>query len=155
MAAGMNAPVTIERQPLPHNIELEQALLGAILVQNDAFHVANFLEPRHFYEPVHAKIYEIAASLIRVGKVATPINMPPFLPSDLTIGGMTVSKYLARLSAEATTVINAADYARSIRDFSERRDLIAVCEATIAAAMNAAMSHRGSRGAVTDHGSGQ
>jgi len=138
MAAGMNAPVTIERQPLPHNIELEQALLGAILVQNDAFHVANFLEPRHFYEPVHAKIYEIAASLIRVGKVATPINMPPFLPSDLTIGGMTVSKYLARLSAEATTVINAADYARSIRDFSERRDLIAVCEATIAAAMNAA-----------------
>jgi replicative DNA helicase len=133
----MNAPATPGR-PLPYNVDLEKALLGAILVQNDAFHhVANFLEPRHFYEPIHAKIYEIAASLIRVGKVATPINMPPFLPSDLTICGGTVGQYLAHLSAEATSVLNAADYARSIRDLSERRYLIAICEATIAAAMNA------------------
>jgi replicative DNA helicase len=69
-------------------------LLGAILVSNEAFHyVSAFLEPRHFYEPVHAKIYEIAASLIRVGKVATPINIPPFLPSDLAIAGMTAAQF--------------------------------------------------------------
>ena len=36
----------------PHDIQLEQALLGAILVNNDAFsQVSNFLEPRHFFEP--------------------------------------------------------------------------------------------------------
>ncbi len=133
----MNAPGTTDR-PSPHNIELEQALLGAILVNNEAFHhVANFVEPRHFYEPVHAKIYEIAASLIRVGKIATPINVRPFLPSDLTVVDLTASQYLARLVADATTVINATDYGRSIRDFAERRNLIAICEATIAAAANA------------------
>ena len=55
----------------PHNIEAEQALLGAILVNNEAFYrVSDFLEPRHFFEPVHQKIYEIGGSLIRAGKVA-------------------------------------------------------------------------------------
>jgi hypothetical protein len=51
----------------PHNIELEQALLGAILVNNEAFYrVSDFLEPRHFFEPIHQKLFEIAASLVRV-----------------------------------------------------------------------------------------
>jgi replicative DNA helicase len=132
----MTAPSTVDR-PLPHNIELEQALLGAILLTNDAFHhVAAFLEPRHFYEPLHAKMYEIAASLIRAGKVATVINLRTFLPPALKVDELTVSQYLARLAAEATTIINAADYGRFIRDFAERRDLIAICETTIAAAMN-------------------
>jgi replicative DNA helicase len=128
----------VDRPPLPHNIELEQAMLGAVLVQNDAFHhVAGFLDPRHFYEPIHQKIYEIAATLIRAGKVATPISIRPFLPAELTIAGLAASVYLARLSGEATTVINASDYGRSIRDLAERRDLIAIFETAIATAMNA------------------
>jgi replicative DNA helicase len=41
----------------PHNIEAEQALLGAILVNNEAFYrVSDFLNPEHFYEPVHREI---------------------------------------------------------------------------------------------------
>jgi replicative DNA helicase len=40
----------------PHNIEAEQALLGAILVNNEAFYrVSDFLEPAHFFEPIHQK----------------------------------------------------------------------------------------------------
>ena len=50
----------------PHNIEVEQALLGAILVNNEAFYrVSDFLEPQHFFEPIHQKIYELAGSLVR------------------------------------------------------------------------------------------
>src|SRR5262252_8596777 len=94
----------------PHNIELEQALLGAILVNNEAFYrVSDFLEPRHFFEPIHQKLFEIAASLVRVGKTATPVTLKTFLPSDIDIAGLTASQYLARLAAEATTVINASD----------------------------------------------
>ncbi|MCC6982872.1 MAG: replicative DNA helicase, partial [Bauldia sp.] len=38
----------------PHNLEAEQALLGAILVNNEAFYrVSDFLEPGHFQEPLH------------------------------------------------------------------------------------------------------
>jgi replicative DNA helicase len=113
----------------PHNIEAEQALLGAILVNNDAFYrVSDFLEPKHFFEPLHLTIYETAGSLIRMGKVATPVTLKTFLPADTDIGGMTVGQYLARLAAEATTIINAQDYGRTVYELSLRRDLIGIGE---------------------------
>ena len=72
----------------PHNIEAEQSLLGAILVNNDAFYrVSDFLEPKHFFEPIHQTIFETASSLIRMGKVATPVTLKTFLPVDTDIGG--------------------------------------------------------------------
>jgi len=113
----------------PHNIEAEQALLGAILVNNEAFYrVSDFLDPKHFFEPIHQKIYEVTAGIIRAGKVATPVTLKTFLPPDADVAGMTVPVYLARLAAEATTVINAADYGRTIYDLSTRRDLIRIGE---------------------------
>jgi replicative DNA helicase len=113
----------------PHNIEAEQSLLGAILVNNDAFYrVSDFLEPKHFFEPIHQTIYDTAGSLIRMGKVATPVTLKTFLPADIDLGGLTVGQYLARLAAEATTIINAQDYGRTIYDLSLRRDLIGIGE---------------------------
>jgi replicative DNA helicase len=122
----------------PHNIEAEQALLGAILVNNEAFYrVSDFLEPRHFFEPVHQNIYEITGSLIRVGKIANPVTLKTFLPADVDIAGLTVSQYLARLAAEATTVINAEDYGRTIYDLSIRRSLIVIGEEMVNIAFDA------------------
>jgi replicative DNA helicase len=113
----------------PHNVEAEQALLGAILVNNEAFYrVSDFLEPRHFFEPIHQKTFEVAAGLIRAGKVATPVTLKTFLPPDADIAGLTPAQYLARLAAEATTVINAEDYGRTIYDLALRRDLIRIGE---------------------------
>ena len=103
----------------PSNIDAEQALLGAILVNNDAYYrVSDFLEAGHFFEDLHRRIYEVATSLIKAGKVATPITMKTFL-GDQDLGGVTVSQYLARLAAEATTVINAEDYGRTIYDLAD------------------------------------
>src|SRR6202008_549117 len=71
----------------PHNIEAEQGLLGAILVNNDAFYrVSDFLEPKHFFEPIHQTIYETAGSLIRMGKGANPVTLKTFLPAEIDIG---------------------------------------------------------------------
>ncbi|RED32564.1 primary replicative DNA helicase [Rhodopseudomonas thermotolerans] len=111
----------------PHNIEAEQALLGAVLVNNDAFYrVSDFLESKHFFEPIHQTIFETAASIIRAGKIATPVTLKTFLAADLDLGGLTVAQYLARLAAEATTIINAQDYGRTIYELSLRRDLIGI-----------------------------
>jgi replicative DNA helicase len=112
----------------PHNIEAEQSVLGAILVNNDAFYrVSDFLEPKHFFEPIHQTIFETAGSLIRMGKVATPVTLKTFVPADTDLGaGMTVGQYLARLAAEATTIINAHDYGRTIYELAQRRDLIGI-----------------------------
>src|SRR3954449_8728364 len=83
----------------PHNIEAEQSLLGAILVNNEAlYRVSDFLEPTHFFEPIHQQIFEIARSLIRTGKLASPVTLKTFLPADANIAGLTLSQYLARLA---------------------------------------------------------
>src|SRR5713101_8356147 len=122
----------------PHNIEAEQSLLGAILVNNDAFYrVSDFLEPKHFFEPIHQTIYETAGSLIRMGKVATPVTLKTFVPAETDIGGMTVGQYLARLAAEATTIINAQDYGRTIYELALRRDLIRIGEDMVNVAFDA------------------
>lgn len=122
----------------PHNIEAEQGLLGAILVNNDAFYrVSDFLEPKHFFEPIHQLIFETASSIIRAGKVATPVTLKTFVPADTDLGGITVAQYLARLAAEATTIINAQDYGRTVYDLSIRRDLIRVGEDMVNVAFDA------------------
>src|SRR5271166_3218109 len=122
----------------PHNIEAEQSVLGAILVNNDAFYrVSDFLEPKHFFEPIHQAIYETAGSLVRMGKVATPVTLKTFVPAETDIGGMTVGQYLARLAAEATTIINAQDYGRTIYELALRRDLIRIGEDMVNVAFDA------------------
>ena len=127
--ARKTAPDTPVFRAAPHNIEAEQALLGAILVNNEAFYrVSDFLEPPHFFEPIHAKIFELAASLIRFGKLASPITVKTFLPLELDVAGLTASQYLARLAAEATSVINAEEYGRTIYDLATRRSLIIIGE---------------------------
>jgi replicative DNA helicase len=121
-------PAAPEYRVAPNNIDAEQALLGAILVNNDAFYrVSDFLEPGHFFEDLHRRIYEIAATLIRQGKLASPITLKTFL-GDHDLGGLTVSQYLARLAAEATTVINADAYGRTVYDLALRRNLIGIGE---------------------------
>jgi replicative DNA helicase len=122
----------------PHNIEAEQALLGAILVNNEAFYrVGDFLEPEHFFEPIHGQIYDIARSLIRTGKLASPVTLKTFIPAEADIAGMTVAQYLARLAAEATTIINAVDYGRTVYDLATRRELIRIGEEMVNAAFEA------------------
>jgi hypothetical protein len=122
---GMNVPFTTRIRTAPHNIEAEQALLGAILVNNEAFcRVSDFLEPKHFFEPIHQRISELASELIRAGKLATPVPLKTFLPADLDIARLTVNRCLARLTAEATTIINAEHSGRTTYYLSIRRGLI-------------------------------
>lgn len=121
----------------PHNVEVEQALLGAILINNDAFYrVADFLLPEHFYEPVHREIFELAGKIIRAGKAAEPATLKTHLPDQL-LPDITMMQYLSRLAAEATTVLNASDYGQSIYDLAIRRNLIQVGEEMVSVAYDA------------------
>ena len=120
--------VQAEYRVAPHNIDAEQALIGAILVNNDAYYrVSDFLLPEHFMEDAHQQIFQVATTLIKAGKLATPITLKTYL-GDADFGGQTVMQYLARLAADATTVINAGDYGRAIYDLAIRRRLITIGE---------------------------
>jgi len=127
-AAAADEPVQF--RAAPHNIEAEQALLGAILINNEAQdRVSSFLLAEHFYDPLHQQIFEIAGKLIHAGKQATPITMRTFFESAEPIApDLTVPQYLGRLAASATTIINAHDYGRTIYDLAVRRQLILIGE---------------------------
>src|SRR5258708_2103867 len=120
----------------PHNIEAEQALLGAMLVNNEAHdRVSSFLEAHHFYDPLHQQIYETASKLIASGKQATPITLRTFFETAEPIdANLTVPQYLGRLAANAATIINARDYGRTIHDLATRRQLILIGEDVVNAA---------------------
>ncbi|MBP1180006.1 replicative DNA helicase [Methylobacterium sp. PvR107] len=122
---------------VPQNIDAEQALIGAVLINNDAFRkVSSLVEAEHFHEPSHRKIWEVVAAQIAKGQVANPITLKTYL-GDENFGGQTVTSYLARLAAGATTVINAPDYARTVADTAMRRRLIAFGETIVSMAQDA------------------
>lgn len=113
----------------PHNVELERQLLGAILTNNETFYrVSDFLEADHFFVDAHRRIFEKTSQLIRAGKTASPITLKTFFGQEEQIADLTVTQYLLRLAADATTVINAEDHGRLIFDLALRRALIHIGE---------------------------
>jgi replicative DNA helicase len=128
--ASADARDALPFRAAPHNLEAEQALLGAILVNNEAHdRVSSFLEAHHFFDPLHQKIFETLSKLIASGKQATPITIRTFFETDEPIDATTtVPVYLGTLAVNATTIINARDYGRTIHDLFTRRQLIIIGE---------------------------
>lgn len=123
---------------VPNNIEAEQALLGAILVNNAAFdRVSGFLQPGHFFEPVHGRIYDTISQIIGMGKLASPVTLKTFFENDESLDEIGGPQYLARLAASATAIINAEEYAHTIYDLATRRNLILIGEDMVNSAYDA------------------
>ncbi len=111
--------------PMPHSIEAEQQLLGAILTNNDIFdRIASIIKPEHFYDPVHARIFEIAAARIAKNALASPVTLKAFLEDDEGLKELGGPAYLARLAGAAISAFAARDYAQMIYDMAIRRELI-------------------------------
>ncbi len=111
--------------PLPHSIEAEQQLLGAILTNNDIYdRVAAIINQNHFYDPVHARIYEVAATRIAKNQLASPVTLKSFLADEPGLADLGGPAYLVRLAGAAISSYAARDYAQMIYDLAIRRKLI-------------------------------
>lgn len=120
--------MTEQGRTLPVNIDVEHALLGAVLLNNSVYpKVANIVAAEHFAEEVNRAIWSTTAAIIEKGEIATPITLKTYL-GDADLGGMTVGQYLARLVAEATTIVNAPSYARTVRSLAARRMIISLTD---------------------------
>jgi replicative DNA helicase len=127
VAAKPEAPETFRQTPF--EVEAEQALLGAILVNNDAFErVSSFLEPEHFHEPMHQRVFEAIARVVRKGQLASPVTLRPYFALDAAMKDVGGADYLAELTRFSPSVINAAEIGRMIFELAQRRDLIKVGE---------------------------
>ncbi|WP_145109097.1 replicative DNA helicase [Cereibacter sediminicola] len=110
---------------LPHNIEAEQQLLGAILTNNDIFdRIASVIRAEHFFDPVHQRIFEIAAARIQKNALASPVTLKAFLEEDAGLKELGGPAYLVRLAGAAISAFAARDYAQMIYDLAVRRELI-------------------------------
>lgn len=114
-----------DAEVLPHNIEAEQQLLGAILTNNDVFdRVSSLVKAEHFFDPVHQRIFEIAAARIQKNALASPVTLKAFLEDDAGLKELGGPAYLVRLAGAAISAYAARDYAQMIYDLSVRRELI-------------------------------
>jgi replicative DNA helicase len=114
-------------ETMPHSIEAEQQLLGAILTNNDIYdRVASVIGPNHFYDPVHARIFEISAARIAKNNLASPVTLKAFMEDDEGLQELGGPAYLARLAGAAISAFAVRDYAQMIYDLAVRRDLIAL-----------------------------
>ncbi len=125
-AADDQAPRALD-VAAPHNIDAEQAVLGAILFDNETFHrVADFLRGTHFYDPVHGRVFDAAGALIQRGDVADAITLAPLGQGDDGLKALGGADYLVELTAGAAATAAAVDYARFVYDLALRRELIRV-----------------------------
>src|SRR6201994_818117 len=115
---------------VPYDIEIEQALLGAILVDNRALErVSASLKPEHFYDPLHARIYEVmSAQGERGGMVITPLTLHAAMKADPGLQEVGGHAYLAGLAQAAPAMANVRDFARILHDLGVRRGLIHIGE---------------------------
>src|SRR6056297_2875058 len=125
-------------ETMPHSIEAEQQLLGAILTNNDVYdRVASLIGPQHFYDPVHARIYETAAARIAKGNLASPVTLKTFLEEDEGLKELGGPAYLTRLAGAAISAFAARDYAQMIYDMAIRRELIGLGHEIVGKAVRA------------------
>lgn len=114
-----------EETTMPHSVEAEQQLLGAILTNNDVYdRVAAIIKAEHFFDPVHQRIYEIASARIAKNALASPVTLKAFMEDDEGLKELGGPAYLARLAGAAISAFAARDYAQMIYDLAIRRELI-------------------------------
>lgn len=119
------------REP-PHTFEAEQALLGAILVDNAAFHaVGEIVAAAHFADPLHGRIYESLRELIESGQHVNVVTLKSWIERDVDVAIVGGAKYLARLAAASVHALDAVQAARQVRDLYRRRKLIQMAEEAI------------------------
>lgn len=127
------------RRTLPHNLEAEKALLGAVFVNRNAWERVAFLKPDRFALAQHGRIFAACEAMFLGGKIPDPVTLARYFEQEQSLAEIGGQKYLFELAQSAATPINAGEYAKLIDDLYLRRQLIAAGQAMIDRAFDAAV----------------
>ncbi|MBF9036503.1 replicative DNA helicase [Rhodobacterales bacterium HKCCE2091] len=122
-----NAPIAAgDDVSVPHNIEAEQQLLGAILSANYVMDRIDDVQltAEHFHDPVHGEIFARAAARIAAGQQTDATTMKSVMADHPGLAMLGGAEYLLKLQLSAVASTAARDYARLIHDLKVRRELI-------------------------------
>jgi replicative DNA helicase len=111
----------------PHNIQVEQSLLGVLLLSRDAIASAlEVVEAGHFYRPAHQHIFEAITTLYGAGDEADVVTVADLLDRSGLLDGIGGAAMLMDLQAQAPAITGARKYADIVRENSLLRRLISV-----------------------------
>ena len=111
--------------PQPQNIEAEQSLISAIMIDNNVLDdVADILEPEDFYATAHQKIYSCVLELTSQGKPADLVTLVNLLRNKSQLESIGGAGYLSKIIDTVPLAVNAGHYAGIIRRKSALRSLI-------------------------------
>lgn len=132
-------PATTLEPPeaLPHNIECEAALLGALMIDNRLVdQIADRVVSAHFYEPLHGRIYDAILREHSLNRIANPVTLRPYFDGDEAMKEVGGPAYMAQLTGSGAAIIGARDFADQLVELARLRALIGAGQNLIDAAMN-------------------
>ncbi len=130
-------PAVPEPQQLPRNVEAEAAMLGAMMIDNRlADDLVDKLEPAHFFEPVHGRIFAAIKTLRGNDMLVTPVTLRPMFDADEGMRELGGPAYLAGLTGSGAGLIGARQFAQQIYDLAMLRALVSVGRTLVDRAMD-------------------
>lgn len=121
-------PANHAAKALPNNLEAEQAVLGAVLFDNEAFHLIEGMGAEVFYEPVHGRIWSAIGCRVANGRRGDPVTVWEAMKDDAGLVDMGGLSYLADLLDTAPPTEVAVEYVPLLLDIARRRDLILISQ---------------------------
>ncbi len=115
----------LERVP-PQNLEAEQSVLGAMLIDKEAILKTEFLAPEDFYKDSHRKLFETMRDLFEKGEAVDIITVTEELRQRGLLGEVGGVAYLTTLANAVPTAANVEYYARIVQEKATLRRLIQV-----------------------------
>ena len=123
---------------LPHNLEAERSVLGAILLDNQAVNpAAETLTPDDFYGEAHRLIFQAMVSLSEDNNAIDPVTVAEQLERADELERAGGLGYMSSLMDGLPRSLNVSDYARIVKDKASLRSLISSANAIMTSAMAA------------------
>src|SRR5437870_9893261 len=117
--------VAVAERTLPHNLEAERSVLGAILLHNDAFNLAaEVIDSGDFFRDAHRRIFERMVKLAEHGNAIDLVTLKEELVRSGEIDEVGGPAYIAALVDGVPRSTNVQHYARIIKEKSTLRSLI-------------------------------
>ncbi len=112
-------------------------MLGAMMIDNRlADDIVDRLEPQHFYEPVHGRVFAAIKTLRSNDMLATPVTLRPMFDADEGMKELGGPAYLAGLTGSGAGLIGARQFATQIYDLAMLRALVSVGRTLVDRAMD-------------------
>jgi len=130
---------------IPHNLEIEASIIGAILKNNNLLEKADVLRPEHFYAPENQILFKWILELTGRNQLASPKTLSHLADNEPAISELGGKKYLAKLASDVFSVVNVAEFANTIEDLFVKRQLITLGEEIILDGYNQNIENTGEK----------